>query len=264
MLIPRSVLVILACNPVRTRVCLTLGNWKIVVMSKKVQHNMACHINANHIMLLPYIYTLYINYLACVYLIYEYELRLGKYYQGQKSSACFIPQLKMLWRGEWAESPTKGKTWVFQIKSRTLHREAPQLRDDPNLRTMLKSMILEALAEHFKAASQNFDCEKGQNKRHRNNSWTHKESARAHISDAEYELKEWAGRCVHNTSDWGEHTGQSRRCVHNTSDRGEHTGQPRKCVHYTLDWGEHTGQSRFMRSLTRSMNQGRTMSFSSA
>ena len=60
-------------------------------MSKKVQYNMTCHINAGHIM---YIYTLYINYLACVYLIYEYELRLGKDYQGRKSSACFIPQLK--------------------------------------------------------------------------------------------------------------------------------------------------------------------------
>ena len=94
MLIPRSVLVILACNPLRTRVCITPGNWKIVVMSKKVQHNMTYHIDASHIMLLPYIYTLYINFLACVCLICEYELRLGKYYQGQKSSACFIPQLK--------------------------------------------------------------------------------------------------------------------------------------------------------------------------
>ena len=63
-------------------------------MSKKVQYNMTSHVNAGHIMLLPYVYTLYINYLACVYLIYEYELRLGKDYQGRKSSACFIPQLK--------------------------------------------------------------------------------------------------------------------------------------------------------------------------
>ena len=63
-------------------------------MSEEVQYNMTCHINAGHIMLLPYIYTLYINYLACVYLIYEYELRLGKDYQGRKSSACFISQLK--------------------------------------------------------------------------------------------------------------------------------------------------------------------------
>ena len=54
---------------------------------------------------------------------------------------------------------------------------------------MLKSIILEALADNFKAASQNSDSEKGQNKGHGNNSWSHKESARAHISDAEYELK---------------------------------------------------------------------------
>ena len=101
--IPRSVLVILACNPVRTRVCITLGNWKIVVMSKKFQHNMTCHINASHIMLLPYIYTLYINYLACVYLIYEYELRLGKHCQGLKKFSMFhtTAQNTLTWRMSW-------------------------------------------------------------------------------------------------------------------------------------------------------------------
>ena len=77
--------------------------------------------------------------------------------------------------------------------------EAPQLCADLNLMTMLQSMILEALAENFKAASP--DLKKGQNKGHRNNSQTHKESAQAHMSDAEYDLKERAGSCVHNTSD---------------------------------------------------------------
>ena len=199
----------------------------------------------------------------CVFNIWIWT-KIGKRLPRSKKFSMFYTTAQILWRGEWAERPTKGKAWVFQIKSITPCGEAPQLRDDPNLRTMLKSIILEALADNFKAASQNSDSEKGQNKGHRNNSWNHKESARAHISDAEYELKEWAGTCVHNTSDWGEHTGQSRRCVHNTSDWGEHTGQSRKCVHNTSDWGEHTGQSRFMRSLTRSMNQGRNMSFSSA
>ena len=143
----------------------------------------------------------------CVFNIWIWT-KIGKILPRSKKFSMFHTITQILWRGEWAESPTKGKTWVFQIKSRTPHEEAPQLRDDPNLRTMLKSMILEALAENFKATSQNSDSEKGQNKGHRNNSWIHKESARAHISDAEYELKEWAGRCVHNTSDWGEHTGQ--------------------------------------------------------
>ena len=153
-------------------------------MSKKVQYNMTCHINAGHITLLPYIYTLYINYLACVYLIYEYELRLGKDYQGRKSSACFIPQLKYSDVENELKGPQRAKLECFQIKSRTPCGEAPQLRDDPNLRTMLKSIILEALADNFKAESQNSDSEKGENKGHRNNSWNHKESARAHISDA--------------------------------------------------------------------------------
>ena len=133
------------------------------------------------------------------------------------------------WISHWLSTPYVGCIWWWRSKNiwlinismcthcvvcvlldtpLTPHREAPQLRDDPNLRTMLKSMILEALAENFKASSQSSDSEKGQHKGHHNNSWTHKESARAHISDAEYELKEWAGRCVHNTSDWGEHTGQ--------------------------------------------------------
>ena len=136
-----------------------------------------------------------------MYLIYEYELRLGKDYQGRKSSACFIPQLKYSDVENELKGPQRAKLECFRSSPGPPAGEAPQLRDDPNLRTMLKSIILEALANNFKAASQNSDSEKGQNKGHHNNSWNHKESARAHISDAEYELKEWAGRCVHNTSD---------------------------------------------------------------
>ena len=74
-------------------------------------------------------------------------------------------------------------------------------------------MILEALAENFKAASQNSDSEKGQNKGHRNNSWNHKESARAHISDVEYELKEWADVCIIPRTEGNTQASQGDVCI---------------------------------------------------
>ena len=100
---------------------------------------------------------------------------------------------------------------------------------DPKLMAVLKSLVSEAMAEKENAAGQNSELHNSQNKGHYNKSRTNRESALAHISDAEYELKQRSRKRVHKTSEpEADRTDRSRRPnVHEISD-AEHEPMSKK------------------------------------